>query len=155
MAGKYFFADFVPTNDNATSTFRQILEMSSFDRNLATTAYNGANGTIADLTSLWNSLIYDPTDPTYTSSIGAMFGFDHVVSFGEDNAGNLYVVDFGDGTGSAFQSQYPGAGRGEIFKLVPIPEPSTICFMCITGCWLLWKCSTKRGKKQTGLCSVG
>ena len=39
------------------------------------------------------------------------------MSFGEDNAGNVYLVDFGNGAG--FNGQYPGAGLGEIFRIVP------------------------------------
>ena len=46
-----------------------------------------------------------------------------VVSFGEDNAGNLYVVDFGGTRGDVgFGADYPNAGRGQIFMLVPVPE---------------------------------
>jgi hypothetical protein len=57
--------------------------------------------------------------PNMTS--GSSAGLDHIVSFGEDNAGNLYLVDFGNGSG--FNGQYPGPGLGEIFRLVPDSLP--------------------------------
>ena len=84
-----------------------------------TASFNGNNGTNTDVSSLWQSLVYDPTDPTYLpdSTTGSIAGLDHIVSFGEDNAGNVYLVDFGNGSG--FDGQYPGAGRGEIFRIMP------------------------------------
>src|SRR5919109_48316 len=71
------------------------------------------------LSAMWQSLVYDPTDPTYApnATTGSSAGLDHIVSFGEDNAGNLYLVDFGNGSG--FNGQYPGPGLGEIFRIVP------------------------------------
>ena len=52
------------------------------------------------------------------NNISTINGLDHIVSFGEDNQGNLYIVDFGYGSG--FGGQYT-ASAGEIFKLVPDP----------------------------------
>lgn len=110
LYGKYFFADFV----------RPKYFMLSYDRNQAP---NGNNGTLTDVSTLWQSLVYDPADPTYQPSTGVadVAGLDHLVSFGEDNAGNLYLVDFGNRSGSQnnFDGQYPAAGLGEIFRLVP------------------------------------
>ena len=72
------------------------------------------------MTPLWNSLILDPTNSSYKgdTSLSTLNGLDHIVSFGEDNLGNLYLVDFGFGTG--FSGQYT-ANAGEIFMLVPNP----------------------------------
>ncbi|HEX6963435.1 MAG TPA: PQQ-dependent sugar dehydrogenase, partial [Lacipirellula sp.] len=110
LQGKYFHADFVQTR----------LWMLDFDRDETP---DGDNGVRTEVTSLWQSLVYDPTDPSYLPSSGAtdLAGIDHIVSFGEDNSGNLYVVDFGNRSPSQnnFDGQYPNAGLGEIFKLVP------------------------------------
>jgi glucose/arabinose dehydrogenase len=116
LQGKYFYSDFVTTG-NANQIW-----MLDFDRNTSTANYNGNNGTRTDVSALWQSLVYDPTDPTYApnSTTASSAGLDHVVSFGEDNAGNLYLVDFGNGAG--FNGQYPGPGLGEIFRIVPSAE---------------------------------
>jgi hypothetical protein len=115
LQGKYFYGDFV------RSKFFQL----DFDRNQTP---NGANGTLTDVSTLWQSLVYDPIDPTYlpSSSITDLAGLDHIVSYGEDNAGNLYLVDFGNQSGSqgSFDGQYPAAGLGEIFRLVPTVLPT-------------------------------
>lgn len=108
LQGKYFYADFV---------FSRIW-MLDFDRNTDPATFKGTNGTLTDITSLWNALIIDPTLASYKgdTNITTLGGLDHIVSFGEDNEGNLYVVDFGFGSG--FSGQYT-ANAGEIFKLVP------------------------------------
>lgn len=113
LQGKYFFADFVTTGNAA-----QFWKL-DFDRNTSPGNYNGNNGKKVDVSSLWQSLVYDPTDPSYgpDSTTGSSAGLDHIVSFGEDNSGNVYLVDFGNGAG--FNGQYPGAGAGEIFRIVP------------------------------------
>jgi hypothetical protein len=128
LQGTYFYSDFVNSN---------IFALNNFDRNLPLSSYSGTNfnqdptthlaalgsrTTVAtkDINSLWNSLIYDPNDPAYTSALGSAFGIGRVVSFGEDNSGNLYVVDFGGTRGdSSFGNDYPNAGKGQIFMLVP------------------------------------
>ncbi len=113
LQGKYFFSEFV------TQKVYQL----EFDRDTPSAAFNGANGTRTDVTAFWNSLVRDSTDPTYLPSTSAtdLAGLDHMVSFGEDNAGNLYVVDFGNRTlpQSNFNGQYPNAGLGEIFRVTP------------------------------------
>lgn len=121
LQGKYFYADFVATG-NADQ-----IRMLDFDRNSDPATFNGDNGTTTDVSALWQSLVLDSTDPTYLpdSTRGSSAGLDHIVSFGEDNAGNLYLVDFGNGSG--FNGQYPGAGLGEIFRVTMVtPEPATI-----------------------------
>jgi|GEM_PF-5813662 len=108
LQGRYFYGDFVPGSVFALD----------FDRSTSSSSFNGANGTVTDMTSLWNSLVYDPTDPNYTAiTSGSLFGIDHIASFGSDNQGNLYIVDFGYGSG--FNGQYPGPGLGEIFRVTP------------------------------------
>lgn len=128
LAGKYFYADFVHSN---------IFALADFDRDTPLAAYSGTNfnhdpttnlaalGTrttlaTGDINSLWNTLVYDRADPSYTAALGAAFGIGRVVSFGEDNAGNLYLVDFGGVRGNPnFGNDYPNAGTGQIFKIVP------------------------------------
>ncbi|HEY4232122.1 MAG TPA: alpha-L-arabinofuranosidase C-terminal domain-containing protein [Lacipirellulaceae bacterium] len=128
LQGKYVYADFVNSN---------IFTLSDFDRNTPLASYSGTNfnqdptthlaalgtrATVAtsNINSLWNALIFDPTDPGYTSALGSSFGIGRVVSFGEDNSGNLYVIDFGGVRGDpSFTSDYPNAGKGQIFELVP------------------------------------
>jgi hypothetical protein len=108
LQGKYFYSDFVTGR----------LWMLDFDRNTPSGAFGATNGVLTDVTALWNSLVVDPLNPSYVgdTNIATLGGLDHVVSFGEDNSGNLYVVDFGFGSG--FSGQYT-ANAGEIFKLVP------------------------------------
>ena len=69
---------------------------------------------------------FDRTDSTYTAaqqSSNLQFGVGRAVSFGEDNLGNVYIIDFGGNRGDVgFGNDYPNAGRGEIFKLVPIGD---------------------------------
>ena len=128
LQGKYFYSDFVNSN---------IFALSDLDRNMPLSSYSGTNfnqnptthlaalGTrttmaTGNINSLWNTLVYDRNDPSYTSALGAAFGIGRVVSFGEDNSGNLFVVDMG-GTRNdpSFGSDYPNAGKGQIFMLVP------------------------------------
>src|SRR5262249_24179281 len=141
LQGNYFWTDYVNGN---------IFQLDGFDRNTPLASYSGTNfnqvGGLASLgtrttvatshlDSLWQSLIFDPTDPTYTAALQTLnpdFGIGRAVSFGEDNAGNLYVVDFGGGRGDAsFGNDYPNAGLGEIFMLVPVPEPATFALVIV------------------------
>ena len=128
LQGQYVYADFVHSN---------VFTLSDFDRNTPLSSYSGTNfnqdpttllaalGTrttvaTSNINSLWNTLIFDPTDPSYTSALGSAFGIGRVVSFGEDNGGNLYVIDFGGIRGDPnFGSDYPNAGKGQVFMLVP------------------------------------
>jgi hypothetical protein len=112
LQGKYFYADFVASR----------IWMLDFDRNTDPATFYGTNGILTDITSLWSALVIDPLDVNYRgdTNIATLNGIDHVVSFGEDNLGNLYVVDFG--YGASFAGQYT-ANAGEIFKLVPGPAP--------------------------------
>jgi hypothetical protein len=112
--------------------------------NLAALGTNTAVAT-ASISSLWNTLIFDPTDPNYTSALGGSFGIGRVVSFGEDNSGNLYIVDFGGTRGdTSFGNDYPNAGRGQIFMLVPVPEPSGVLMGLIAVGALLLQLRTCR-----------
>jgi hypothetical protein len=110
LQGKYFYADFVAGR----------VWMLNFDRNTDPATFKGTNGVLANVTTLWNSRIIDTNVPGYRgdTSLATMNGLDHIVSFGEDNAGNVYLVDFGFGT--TFDGQYT-ANAGEIFKLVADP----------------------------------
>ena len=108
LQGKYFFADFVAGR----------IWMLDFNRDTDPAIFHGTNGILTEVTTNWNSLVIDPASPNYKgdTNLATLGGLDHVVSFGEDNAGNLYLVDFGYGTG--FAGQYT-AGAGELFELVP------------------------------------
>jgi hypothetical protein len=152
LQGKYFYADFVETNDvygSFSPAIPQLYQL-SFDRNTDPSTFNGANGTVTDISQLWNGIgadapvVFDPTDPSYTTSkvvtlpsgaTSAVGGLDHIVSFGEDNLGNLYLVDFGSkaSTQSTFDGEYPAAATGEIFMLVPVPEPASCTLMLLAG----------------------
>lgn len=108
LQGQYLFADFA---------LRQVYALSGFDRTLDPTAYNGANATQANLTASLANLVFDASDPTYTAAnSGSLFGLDYLSSFGEDLQGNVYMVDFGHA------GQYPGAGQGEVFRLVMLGD---------------------------------
>ena len=52
------------------------------------------------------------------------------VSFGEDHAGNLYIVKFGDGF-------FPPLGTGEIYQIVAVPEPAGAALAAAAGAGLL------------------
>jgi hypothetical protein len=64
--------------------------MLNFDRDTNPSTFKGTNGILTDVTSLWNSLIIVPAVPGYRdNSLSTINGLDHIVSFGEDNQGNL------------------------------------------------------------------
>jgi glucose/arabinose dehydrogenase len=113
LQGKYFYTDFVGNSSGA-----QVWAL-DFDRDTSANLFNGNNGSNTEISAFAQSLVYDPTDASYSadSSMATSAGLDHIVSFGEDNAGNVYLVDFGNGLG--FNGQYPGPGLGEIFRIVP------------------------------------
>ncbi|WP_428305735.1 PQQ-dependent sugar dehydrogenase [Lacipirellula sp.] len=91
LQGRYFFSDF--SNGNVYS--------GNFDTSTPTANYNGTN-----LTGLTNHTT------AFETAIGGGANIQFVTSFGEDNAGNLYIVKFGN----AF---FPALGQGEIFRIVP------------------------------------
>jgi hypothetical protein len=109
LQGRYFFSDFVARR----------IWMLQFDRDTNPQTFGGTNGTLTEITSTWESLVSDSTVPAYAgdSSLSGVAGLDHIVSFGEDNQGNLYLVDFSYGTG--FDTGQYRANGGEIFMLVP------------------------------------
>jgi glucose/arabinose dehydrogenase len=90
--GRYFFSDFV--NGNVYS--------GTFNTSTPTSSFNGAN-----LTNIQNHT------SDFESRVAGGANIQFVTSFAEDNAGNLYVVKFGD----AF---FPPLGQGEIFRIVPV-----------------------------------
>jgi hypothetical protein len=94
LQGRYFFADFV--NGNVYS--------GSFNTSTNPAAYNGTN--------LANILVHTAVYETQIGGANIQF----VSSFAEDNAGNLYIVKFGN-TGN------PSLGQGEIFRIVPEQKP--------------------------------
>jgi hypothetical protein len=149
LQGKYIYTDFVHGNVFALD----------FDRDTPLASYSGVNlnqavepgGSIQvaslgtrtvvanrNVDSLWQSLIVDPSDPSYVPSLGdtnKQFGIGRVVNFGEDNAGNLYIIDMGGDRGnSSFSQDYPAHGRGEIFRLTLIvPEPASVVLVAIAA----------------------
>jgi hypothetical protein len=131
LQGKYFYSDFVQGN---------IFSL-DFDANTPVEDFSGTNlnqvqvqpGIFAaslgtkevvlnrNLNSLWHTIMVDPQDPNYTPALGASFGIGRVVSFGEDNAGNLYIVDMGGARGNpGFNNDYPGTATGQIFRVTPL-----------------------------------
>lgn len=91
LQGRYFFSDF--TNGNVYSGI--------FDASTPVANYNGDN--LSDFKN-------HTTD--FEAAIGGGANIQYLTSFGEDNAGNLYMVKFGN----AF---FPALGQGEIFRIVP------------------------------------
>ncbi|BBO34657.1 hypothetical protein PLANPX_4269 [Lacipirellula parvula] len=91
LQGRYFFSDF--SNGNVYS--------GNFNTSTPTSSYDGTN-----LTGLTNHTT------AFETAIGGGANIQFVTSFGEDNAGNLYIVKFGN----AF---FPALGQGEIFRIVP------------------------------------
>ncbi|HYO24496.1 MAG TPA: PQQ-dependent sugar dehydrogenase [Lacipirellulaceae bacterium] len=112
LAGRYLFADFAGTGKTFTATF---------DRSTPAATFNGANAAVTDVSSAWQALVVDAGVPGYGPSTSGtdLPGLDHIVAISEDNAGNAYLVDFGNRSGaqSNFDGQYPAAGLGEIFRL--------------------------------------
>jgi glucose/arabinose dehydrogenase len=91
LQGTYFFSDFVAGR----------IYSGNFDRNTSPAAFNGANLTkFADRTDELESLVTGGADLRF------------ITAFNEDNAGNLYIVKFGD-------SFFPPNGQGEVFRIVP------------------------------------
>ena len=147
LQGAYFYADFVNSN---------VFQLTNFDPNTPLASYSGTNFNLdpttqlaalgtrttvasSSITSLWNTLIFDPKNPNYTAALGSAFGIGRVVSFGEDNSGNLYIVDLGGTRGdNSFNADYPNAGAGQIFMLVPVPEPATLALLAAAGPLLYW-----------------
>jgi glucose/arabinose dehydrogenase len=109
LQGDYFYGDFV------AGTVHELTGLSTDP-----STFTGNNGTSTDVTSLLDSL-----------APGGTLG--HVVSFGEDNQGDLFIVDFGGTAGStSFTSatgEYPSAGLGQIFEIIPIPEPTSAAIL--------------------------
>ena len=102
LQGKYFFADFVSG---------KILSL-EFDRDTDPAAFNGSTagiGSLVDMTS------------TLASRITGGGSISNPVSFGEDHAGNLYIVKFGNGF-------FPPLGTGDIYQIVAVPEPAGLAF---------------------------
>lgn len=91
LQGRYFFSDF--TNGNVYSGV--------FNATTPTANYNGTN-----LIDLQNHTA------AFESAIGGGADIQYLTSFGEDNAGNLYMVKFGNGF-------FPPLGQGEIFRIIP------------------------------------
>ena len=107
LQGKYFSADFV--NGRITSF--------EFDPTTDPALFDGTNVTdVTDETARINGLA------------GTNIGF--VTSFAEDNAGNLYLVSFGNGF-------FPPLGTGQIYRLTAVPEPASIALLGLVGGALL------------------
>lgn len=98
LQGRYFFADFA--NGNVYS--------GNFDNTTPVASYNGAN--ITGLTNHTNA---------FEALVGPGTNIQWVTSFAEDNAGNLYIVKFGN-------SFFPPLGQGEIFKISPVLSGSVL-----------------------------
>ena len=114
LQGKYIFADYIAGRVYAIN----------FDRNTDPATFNGTNYTnFQDLTTLWNSLIVDADGNPVSGPLA------RISSFGEDNDGNIYLVSLADNLASAYDS----IGEGTIYKLVLIPEPSSLALLGLMG----------------------
>lgn len=92
LQGRYFFADF--NNNNIYS--------GTFDTSTPASSFNGTN-----LKGITNHTV------AFENLVGGGADIQHVTSWAEDNAGNLYIVKFGNGF-------FPPLGEGEIFKIAPV-----------------------------------
>jgi hypothetical protein len=101
---------------------------------------------------LWNTRILDASNSTYRGdvTVATLAGLDHIVSFGEDNDGNLYLVDFGWGAG--FSGQYTANG-GELFKVVP--DPTLVWTNSDTEMQISWDNSAFKLQVQTNSLATG
>jgi len=128
LYGKYIYNDEI-------SKKRYVVD---YNRNTDPSTFNGNNATITDMASQFESRIFDPTDPTYTlANVGASFGLDYVASYAEDNLGNLYFLDF------SYSAPY-ATNEGEIFRLVPVPEPSSAMLAILLSCSFAVACRKRR-----------
>lgn len=89
LQGRYFFSDFISGN----------IYSGAFDPSTNPALYNGTN-----LTNIQNHTA------AFETQIGGGADIRYVTSFGEDNAGNLYIVKFGN-------SFFPALGQGELFRI--------------------------------------
>ncbi|HEX6960582.1 MAG TPA: PQQ-dependent sugar dehydrogenase [Lacipirellula sp.] len=90
--GRYFFSDFLNGN-----------------------VYSGAFNTATNPASFDGTNLTDIVDhdPEFESLVSGGADIRNVTSFGEDNAGNLYIVKFGNGF-------FPPLGQGELFRITPV-----------------------------------
>jgi glucose/arabinose dehydrogenase len=112
LDGQYIFADYETG---------QIFSMSDFDPATDPASFNGANGIVTDITSTVTSLITGAPSGTTIHRI---------TSFGEDNAGNLYIVAFTNGTTGG---NNPPLGTGELYEFVAVPEPASMAMLALAG----------------------
>jgi hypothetical protein len=131
LQGKYFYSDFVqgnilsldfdpetPVEDFSGTNFNQVEIMPGLFAASLGTKEVVLN---RNLNSLWHTMMVDPQDPNYTPALGAAFGIGRVVSFGEDNAGNMYIIDMGGTRGNpGFNNDYPSGPTGQIFRLTSL-----------------------------------
>ena len=96
LQGHYFFGDFVTAD----------IWSGEFDRDTEPSAFDGTN-----LVNI------EQIDALLESMVDGGAEFNQVVSFGEDNQGNLYIIDFAVTDGGVFN---PLFDTGEIFRIVPI-----------------------------------
>jgi hypothetical protein len=97
LQGRFFFADFFNSGSSNNTVYS-----GTFNTATPVASYDGTNLTgITNHTAAYEALVTGGAD------IRA------VTSFAEDNAGNLYIVKFGNGF-------FPPLGQGEIFRITPV-----------------------------------
>lgn len=117
LQGQYFYAD----------TVKQQVWSAEYDRDTDPNDFNGQNFTsIVDRTGELNADI----------TSGELMR--NIVSFGEDNSGNLFIVDLGDN----FEAT---PGSGQVFMIRAVPEPSVVALVFFAGSVL---CVRRTGREH-------
>jgi glucose/arabinose dehydrogenase len=100
LQGQYFYADYLSRR------------LWSLKWNGVTPTNLTSNNLYTDLTEWTNDMIFED----------ASFGIEGYNSFGEDLLGNLYIFDMGGNPSNLANIQ----GRGEIYRISAVPEPSGV-----------------------------
>jgi hypothetical protein len=81
------------------------------------------------------------TSQLANSLTGTGLALNRIVSYAEDAAGRLYMIDYGLPGGPSSESGWTGArarfGTGEIYRIYYVPEPASLCMVLLSLSLLL------------------